>query len=168
MGTLEDYVKQTYRVLAGLIALGVLVQAAAIAFGWFDALHELDNGLVIDENYEGNAGHMLHGIVGMYVMPLLGLSLLIVSFFAAKQVPGARQWAGIVFGLIVLQVVLAFVAFGAPIVGALHGLNALAIIGTAGRASMLARADGGLRRESGAGVPQTTGSSVPEGSRPVS
>jgi hypothetical protein len=172
MGTLEDTLKQTYRVLSGLIALGVLVQAAAIAFGWFDALHELDNGLVIDENYEGNAGHVVHGVNGMYVMPLLGLILLIVSFFAAKQVPGARKWAGIVFGLIVLQVVLAFVAFGAPVVGALHGLNALAIIGVAGRASMLTREDRGVHRESAAGsvgVPrQATGSSAPEASRPVS
>ena len=46
-------------------------------------------------------------------MPVLGLILLIVSFFAAKVVPGARKWAGIVFGLIVLQVALAFVSFGA-------------------------------------------------------
>ena len=161
--------KQTYRVVSGLIALGVLVQAAAIAFGWFDAIHELDNGLVIDENYEGNAGHVLHGVNGMYVMPLLGLILLIVSFFAAKQVPGARKWAGIVFGLIVLQVVLAFVAFGAPIVGALHGLNALAVLGTAIRASSLTRESAVRAGATGSyGVPpQATGSSAPEASRPV-
>ena len=75
------------------------------------------------------------------------------------------------FGLIVLQVALAFVAFAAPVVGALHGLNALAIIGTAGRASLLAREAGGVRREGapgGVGVPrQATGSSSPEASRPV-
>ena len=162
--------KQTYRVVSGLIALGVLVQAAAIAFGWFDALHELDNGLVIDENYEGNAGHVLHGINGMYVMPLLGLTLLIVSFFAAKQVPGARKWAGIVFGLIVLQVALALFAFSVPALGALHGINALAVFGTAVRASMLTRGSV-TGRASGTGaydVPQqSTGSSAPEASRPV-
>jgi len=155
-------VKQTYRVVSGLIALGVLVQAAAIAFGWFGAIHELDSGLVIDENYEGNAGHMIHGLNGMYVMP---------SFLAAKSVPGARKWGGIIFGLIVLQVVLAFVAFGAPVVGALHGLNALAIFATAIRASMLTR-DSVARRDSVTGaydVPrQATGSSAPEASRPVS
>ena len=163
--------KQTYRVVSGLIALGVLVQAAAIAFGWFGAIHELDSGLVIDENYEGNAGHMIHGLNGMYVMPILGLVLLIVSFLAAKSVPGARKWGGIIFGLIVLQVVLAFVAFGAPVVGALHGLNALAIFATAIRASMLTR-DSVARRDSTTGaydVPrQATGSSAPEASRPVS
>jgi heme A synthase len=150
----------------------VLVQAAAIAFGWFDAIHELDDGLVITEDYEGNAGHGIHAFLGFNVMPLVGLILLVVSFFAAKSIPGARTWAGIVFGLIVLQVALAIVAFSAPIVGALHGLDALALFGAAGRASMLTREGSGVRREStvGAGdVPQqSTGSSVPEASRPVS
>jgi hypothetical protein len=163
-------VKQTYRVVSGLIALGVLVQAAAIAFGWFDALHEVDNGAVLDENFEGNAGHMIHGLNGMYVLPVLGLVLLIVSFFAATTVPQARKWGGIVFGLIVLQVVLAFVAFGAPIVGALHGINALAILGSAVRASLLTRETAVARTSVGGAfdVPrQSTGSSVPEASRPV-
>ena len=162
--------KQTYRVMAGLVALGVLVQAAAIAFGWFDAIHELDSGLVIDENYDGNAGHTLHWINGMYVMPLLGLSLLIVSFFARKEVPGAVKWAGIVFGLIVLQVVLAFVSFSAPIIGALHGINALLILGTAARAVALTRTTSVARRSSGVGydVPaQSTGSAAPQSTRSV-
>jgi hypothetical protein len=86
-------------------------------------------------------------------------------------VPGARMWAGIVFGLIVLQVALAIVAFSAPIVGALHGINALAIIGTASRASMLtreARPAGRASVHGSADVPQqATGSSAPEASRPV-
>jgi heme A synthase len=164
-------VKQTYRVVAGLIALGVVVQASALALGGFTVIHDVDNGAVIDENFEPNLGQMIHGINGMYLMPLLGLVLLIVSFFAASAVPGARKWAGIVFGLIVLQVALAFVAFSAPVVGALHGINALAVLGTAVRATMLAR-DAGTRRESRTGavdVPrQATGSSAPEASRPVS
>ena len=130
--------KQTYRVIAGVIALGVLVQAAAVAFGWFDVINGVESGLVLDENFEPNAGHVLHGIVGMYVMPLLGLILLIVSFLAAKVVPGARTWAAIVFVAILLQVVLAIVAFSTPVVGILHGANALIIFGSAGRAAMLA------------------------------
>ncbi len=131
--------KQTFRALAGLVALGVLVQAAAIAFGWFDALSEVGGGAVIDENYEGNAGHALHAINGMLVMPALGLILLIVSAFARKAVPGAVKWGGIVFGLIVLQVALAFAAFSTPILGALHGINALVLFGAAARAASLTR-----------------------------
>ncbi len=132
--------RQTYRVLASLVAIGVLVQAAAIAFGWFSAITALEDGLVIDEGWEGNAGLSLHGTNGMMVMPLLGLVLLGVSFAAAKVVPGARKWAGIVFGLIVLQIAFAFVAFlAAPIVGALHGINALVLFGAAVRAALLTR-----------------------------
>jgi heme A synthase len=164
-------VKQTYRVLSSLIALGVVVQASAIALGGFGLAHDVDNGLVVDKNFQPNLGQMIHGINGMYLLPLLGLALLIVSFFAAKSVPGARKWGGIVFGLIVLQVTLAFVAFGAPVVGALHGINAMAVLGTAVRASMLTRGDRGVRRESGTGavdVPrQASGSSAPEATRTV-
>jgi hypothetical protein len=162
--------KQAYRVLSGLIALGVLVQAGAIAAGWFTAIHDLDNGLVIDKNYDGNAFHSIHGFVGFNVMPLLGLILLIVSFFAAKSVPGARKWAGIVFGLIVLQVALALFAFSVPALGALHGINALAVLGTSVRASMLAREAGVTRTSAGgaADIPQqASGSPAPEASRPV-
>ena len=163
--------KQTYRVISGLIALGVLVQAGAIAAGWFTALHDVDNGLIINKNYDGNAFHGIHGFVGFNVMPLLGLILLVVSFFAAKQVPGARKWGAIVFGLIILQVALALVAFSVPAIGALHGINALAVLGTAIRASMLTR-DSAVARPSTPGsvdVPrQSTGSPSSEASRPVS
>ena len=163
--------KQTYRVISGLIALGVLVQAGAIAAGWFTALHDVDNGAVLDENTDPNFGQILHGIDGMYVIPVLGLALLIVSFFAAKSVPGARKWGGIVFGLILLQVALAMFAFSVPALGALHGINALAVLGTSVRASMLTREAAGTRRASTAGavgVPrQSTDSGAPEASRPV-
>jgi hypothetical protein len=162
-------VKQTYRVLAGVIALGVLIQAAAIAFGWFDVISDVEKGIVFDENSEFNAGHMAHHVVGMYLMPLLGLILLIVSFFAAKTVPGARKWAGIVFGVIVLQVVLAIVAFSAPIVGVLHGINALVILGSAARAGMLAQDTraASLGGEPGAVPSQRSGTSSTGSSLPA-
>jgi heme A synthase len=103
-------------------------------------------------------------------MPILGLILLVVSFFAAKSVPGARKWGAIVFGLIILQVALALFAFSVPALGALHGINALAVLGTAIRASMLTRENVGARTSTTGGfdVPQqASGSSAPESSRPV-
>lgn len=162
--------KQTYRVLASLVALFVVLQAMAIALGGFGVIHDVDNGLVVDKNFQPNFGQTLHGIDGMYVIPLLGLALLIVSFFAAKSVPGARKWGAIVFGLIVLQVALAFIAFGVPAIGALHGINAMAILGTSVRASMLTRqsAVAGSAASGSFAVPQqSTGPSTPEASRPV-
>lgn len=147
--------KQTYRVLAGLVALGVLVQAAAIAFGFFDLGSNVGSGksFTIDENYS-NAGLDIHFVDGQFIIPLIGLILLIISFFAAKSVPQARKWAGIVFGLIVLQVVLAFIGFGVPIVGALHGINALIVLGVAVRAvSAASRPIDAAADAAGTGVP---------------
>jgi hypothetical protein len=130
--------KSVYRVLALAIAVGVLVQAMSIALGWFMALKDMDDGAVLDKNYEGNFGHSLHGIIGMMIIPLLALLLLIVSFFAG--VAGGVKWAAITLGLVVLQIALAFVAFGVPAIGALHGANALALMAVAGIAGRRATA----------------------------
>ena len=118
-----------YKVLAGLIMLGVLVQAAAVAGAWFDVINAVDDGTVINEDYEGNVGHAVHGIVGMMVMPLLGLIFFVLSFFA--KIPGGVKWAGFTFLAILVQVTLAFVAFGVPLVGVLHGFNAFIVFGLA-------------------------------------
>jgi hypothetical protein len=125
--------RATYRVLAGLVSVGVLVQAMSIAVGWFTALKDVDGGLVIDKNYDGNWGHSVHSIVGSMIIPLLAILLLIVSFFA--KVDGGVKWALYVFGLVALQIAFAFAAFAAPVVGALHGANALALLAVAGLAA---------------------------------
>jgi hypothetical protein len=123
--------KSTYRVLAVLIALGVVFQAAAVGLAWFTVIRDIDGGAVIDKNYEGNIGHALH-FFGGSIIPVLALLLFIVSFFA--KVPGGVKWAGLVLGIAVLQYVLAFISFGIPAVGALHGLNALVLAAVAGMA----------------------------------
>lgn len=121
--------KRAYRIIAYLIAAGVVLQAAFIAFGVFGLAHDIDAGAVVDSNYDGNAGWMLHAVNGEMIIPLLAIGLLVVSFFA--RVPRGIRWAGTVFGLVVLQVMLAFFAFGASVVGLLHGVNALALFTTA-------------------------------------
>jgi hypothetical protein len=118
----DETMKPTYRVLALLIALGVAVQTMSIALAFFIVLKDKDTG--------ENIGLELHSVVGMMVIPLLALVLLIISFFAG--VAGGVKWAAIIFGLVVLQVLLAFAAVEAPAVGLLHGLNALALIAVAG------------------------------------
>ena len=118
-----------YKDIAHLIALGVLLQAAFVAAAWFQVINDVDAGAVINTDYDGNAGHALHGMVGMMVMPLLGLIFFILSFFA--KLPGGVKWAGFTFLAIVVQVVLAFVSFGVPIIGALHGINAVVVFGLA-------------------------------------
>lgn len=128
--------RNAYRVIGYLIMLGVLVQAASVAGGWFGTINEVDGGAVINEDYEGNVGHAVHGMIGLMVMPLLGLVFFVVSFFA--KVSGGVKWAGFTFLAIVVQVALAFVAFGVPVIGVLHGLNAFVVFGLAGMAARLA------------------------------
>jgi hypothetical protein len=126
--------KSVYRALAGLIAIGVLVQGMSVALGWFTALKDMDNGAVIDKNTDFNFGQGMHATVGMMVIPALALLLLIVSFFA--RVEGGIKWALFVLGLVVLQIALAFAAWGGlPAIGALHGLNAFALLGVASMAA---------------------------------
>ncbi len=128
--------RAAYRVLATLVALGIFVQAAAIAYAWFEVINRVEGGETVTSDSAFNAGHIIHGQVGMMVIPILALVLLVVSFFA--KIPGGVKRAAIVLVLVVLQVVLAFVSFGAPVVGALHGANALAILGAAIAAARLA------------------------------
>lgn len=128
--------KSAYRVIATLIAIGVALQVALIAFGTFATSADADDGVTIDGSY-GNTGLDLHGIVGM-VLGVVVLALLIVSLFAG--VPRGRMFALILVGLTALQFVLATVSFGLPVLGLLHGLNGLAIAGVAGVAGRQARA----------------------------
>jgi hypothetical protein len=128
--------RATYRVLALLIAAGVVLQAAFIAVAWFTVLHDTDSGAVFDKNSE-NWGHVAHGIVGSGVIPLLSIALLILSFFA--RIPGGVKWAAITFGVVALQFALAAGGFMAPVVGTLHGINAFVLAGVASVAARKAR-----------------------------
>ena len=129
--------RATYRVLALLIAVGVVVQAAFIALAWFQVIKDTEAGGVFDKNSEGNWAHMAHGETGVMVIPVLALALLILSFFA--RIPGGVKWAAITFGVVALQVLLAFLGFSAPVVGALHGINAFALAAVASIAARKAR-----------------------------
>jgi heme A synthase len=70
-------------------------------------------------------------------VPALALVLFVVSFFA--KVAGGVKWAGILFALVVAQVMLGGLAHDYPWLGALHGLNALAVFGVALLAAHRAR-----------------------------
>ena len=115
--------RNLYRYLAMAIAGGVILQAASIAWGAFGVMNDVDAGTTVEENF----GLTWHSLSGSMLIPLLALALLIVGIFA-RRISGALRWASIVFGLVVLQVALAAAAFSAPIVGLLHGTNALLIL----------------------------------------
>lgn len=144
--------RTAYRVLAYLVALEVVVQAAMIGFAFFGESKFIADGGVIDKalveshsaDFVGVAGFPIHILNGGIVIPLIALMLLVVSFFA--KIPQGVRWAGIVLLLVVGQVLLGGFARGNPYLGLLHGMNALALFTTAviaARRVMVAPAEAG-------------------------
>jgi len=125
--------KSAYRVLAYLVALEVVVQAAAIAYAVFGESKFIDGGGTVDKalvesesaTFDGVAGYAVHGLNGTMIVPVIALALLVVSFFA--KVPKGVQWAGIVLALVVVQVLLGMFGHDVPFLGLLHGIGALAL-----------------------------------------
>ena len=134
--------RKLYTVLAWTIAGAVVVQAAAIAFAFGGMLNLVSEGGVVDkallESFQaggvGELGFMIHGIVGASLIPLLAIALLVVSFFVRAR--GAKLWAAITLGLVVLQVVLGFSITDSPYLGLIHGANALAVVAAASVAAL--------------------------------
>ena len=126
--------RRTYSVLAWIIAGGVVVQASSIAFGVAGMIVYVQDGGVVDkalvesrqQAFTGELGFMVHAVVGGGILPLAAIALLVVSFFVKTR--GARMWAGIVLGLVVLQVALGFSIHGTAYAGLVHGANALAVL----------------------------------------
>jgi hypothetical protein len=132
--------RKTYRILALLVALEVVVQAAALAWAMFGLGAWIDEGNTFNKtmlecrdcpwNFTEERGFMIHGINGALVIPVLALALLIVSFFTRDKV--LVRWAALTFGLVIVQSqVLPYAGRDYPVFGALHGLNALVLFATA-------------------------------------
>jgi hypothetical protein len=125
-----------YRVIAYVICALVALQAASHA--WASAglgLYIAQGGVVDASAQEGPPpfpevlGFMIHGMNGMFVIPALALILLIVSFFV--KVRHSVTFAAGVLVLVVLQVTLGLLGHGIPLLGFLHGINALLLFTTA-------------------------------------
>ena len=152
--------RTVYRVLAFLVAIEVALQAMFIVYGdaglglWI----ENDGGVVDKATFEtafdtGEApfpeftAFLLHGMNGMMVIPGIALLLVISSFFA--KVPRGILFAVAVLVLVLLQVTLGLMGHSIAALGALHGINALALFSTAAwtgiRVSRLVPAKSGAR-----------------------
>lgn len=127
--------RTTYRILAFLICALVALQAASHAWASAGIGQYLAQGGTVDfesqelPNFPEAVGLMIHGMNGMYVIPVVALALLITSFFA--KVPRGTMRAAVVLVLVVLQVTLGLLGHSVTALAFLHGVNALALFGTA-------------------------------------
>jgi hypothetical protein len=126
---------KVYRFLAITIAVLIVVQAGAIAWGFFGVSNFVNDGGVIDEEFldctedcesigSADAGFAIHMFFnGLILIPLCSLVLLIVSFFA--KFPRGITLAATIFVLVILQVLVL------PALSREVGSNALVMMGIA-------------------------------------
>jgi hypothetical protein len=133
--------RAAYRNLAYAVDVLILVQAAAIAWAIFGEGKYIDDGHNVNKALQDSdtlpfpevVGFIVHGINGEVLIPLVALALLVVSFFA--KVPEGTKWAAMLLGGIVIQVLLGVLGDGLPLLGLLHGANALLLFWLAARAA---------------------------------
>lgn len=130
--------RKAHQILAYLLAAMVVVQAMAIAYAFAGVFHWIDkDGGVLNSavykswdnehpTFKGSGGYGLHMIDGEMLIPLIVIVLLVLSFFV-KDVPGAAQRAGILFGMVALQAVLGLSAHDTILLAPLHALNGFGI-----------------------------------------
>jgi|SRR6476660_10216087 hypothetical protein len=118
-----------YKYLAGLVFLAVIVQIGFAGYGAFAVAKDTDGGTVNEDRFEDVFG--MHAGFG-YLVVLLGLILLVVSLIARHRVKHTL----ILLGLLVLQVILAWIGFEVPWIGFFHPINAMAIAGLSGFIAM--------------------------------
>ena len=139
---------KTYRIVADIIAIDVVIQAMVMVFAVAGLFKWVDDGATLDSavieswqteppTFTGAIGHFIHIMNGTYLIPLMGIILLIISFFA--KVDGGIKWAAIVAVSIAVQVFVGILGGDLPVLGLVHGLNAFVLFAAALMAARAAK-----------------------------
>jgi hypothetical protein len=111
-----------------VLPFAVVAQITLVGVGAFHAANLADDNKLSKDGFESwFAPHMAFG----YILVLSSLLYGLLS--VATRDRRLMKRGGIVAGLFVLQVLLAWLGDGVPAVGWLHPLNALVILGYTGR-----------------------------------
>jgi hypothetical protein len=120
-----------FRIWASVVSLAIIVQVGLAAYGAFNAVDKSDDKGTIGKDAVSD-GFSAHAALG-YIILLAAIVLLVLAF-AGRRAGGTSRvrWSGLIFGLLVVQVLLAWAGDASAWLGILHGMNALAIAGLAG------------------------------------
>jgi len=121
-------VQTLYRYWAWIVFAAVCLQVGFAGYGAFYVANAVDDGTVDEDKFMDGFG--LHAGFG-YLVVLLVLIYLLIAF-AAKVGKSRIIRNAVLFGLLILQVILAWVGFGVPAIGFFHPVNALLIFGLSG------------------------------------
>jgi hypothetical protein len=118
-------VEAVYRVWAAIVAAAVLLQIGFAGYGAFFVASKVDDNPVNQDTFDDGWGmHLGFG----YLVVLLGLLFLLVALGARVGRQRTLRVLGL-FGLMILQVLLAWFGEAAPFIGVLHPINAFLILG---------------------------------------
>jgi hypothetical protein len=117
--------RAVYRYLSLLIFAAVILQVGFAGYGAFSVAGDVEDASV-DEDMFGDAFGP-HAGFG-YLLMLLALIALIVALVARHRI----KHTAILFGLLVLQLLLAWFGFESPFIGFFHPINALVIFAVSG------------------------------------
>lgn len=119
-----------YSGLSALLVLLVIVQIMVAASGLFAMAHQLDNNQSYTVAQWNNSPYWGLHFFNAFAIALVILVMLGTSYLAKLSMQ-VKRMTGILAGLLVLQGILGFIPWPAPI-SALHVLNAFAMLGVAG------------------------------------
>ena len=119
--------RAAFKYLVGLFFVGVIAQIGLAGIGAFHTVSKNDDGPLAKEKAGDWFGP--HAAVG-YLLVLLSLLLLLVALAARDG--RLRRGAALLFGLMIVQVLLAWLGGGVWALGFLHPINALAIFAFSG------------------------------------
>ena len=119
-----------YRVWVSILTAAVVLQIFFAGYGAFDNIHKLDkDGSTIDED---SYNHSFDPHIALGYLIWIGALIFLLISFGTKSRSRIYRALG-VFGLVTLQVVLAWIGYGVPYVaGGLHPINAFIILGFLG------------------------------------
>ena len=136
--------RPVFNFLSSLLFVAVVIQVGLAGYGVFNALHKAKSGPVTKQTIEN--GFDPHGLVGTVVLGVMVLLLLVAA--AGKLGQPWLKWSIGLLVLGVIQMILGVASSSVPLLGFVHGINALAIY--AGAALLAHRA---WTREKHAPVP---------------
>lgn len=119
--------RAAFKYLVGLFFVGVIAQIGLAGVGAFHTVSKNDDGPLAKEKAGDWFGP--HAAVG-YLLVLFSLLLLLVALAARDG--RLRRGAALLFGLMIVQVLLAWLGGGVWALGFLHPINALAIFAFSG------------------------------------
>jgi Family of unknown function (DUF6220) len=128
--------RRAYSIFGLILLVELGLQFYLIAAAALSVWAAQDNaGSVYAAFKNGDKFASLHGLIGTLVIPITILVMIALAFAAGLSRRDKGQTIGL-FGLVVIQFLLAVIGssgtVAAAVIGGLHGLNALAIVGATG------------------------------------